>query len=260
MAVPSQPNVQRKSMNKLRGLQFRMVYDKGKENIVDDTFSPVGSLMTRNGVLAVQLPSSVVTDFYAQDMLPIVIIHSPYGTVFSASQYSSLGCFSFNVFYGYETLVWAAIVLKGNRDPRMVAWTQHMTAASSMFKEPLVRAQQLIEGVEERILFNNDTLKLATPFFGVLNHLISATMSGVVCCLPLLGQRNSDFQKPAVNLISFSHFHFFQLISRGTKQFCNPIECDSTNMMSAADPRHGCYFTAPVMIHGKMSTKWMSKS
>jgi hypothetical protein len=56
MAVPSQPNVQRKSMNKLRGLQFRMVYDKGKENIVAETFSPVGSLMARNGVLAVQLP------------------------------------------------------------------------------------------------------------------------------------------------------------------------------------------------------------
>lgn len=26
-------------------------------------------------------------------------------------------------------------------------------------------------------------------------------------------------------------------------------------MMSAADPRHDCYFTVPVMIHGKMSTK-----
>ncbi|KAL3694705.1 hypothetical protein R1sor_008356 [Riccia sorocarpa] len=30
------------------------------------------------------------------------------------------------------------------------------------------------------------TLKLTTPAFGDLNHLISATMSGVTCCLRFL--------------------------------------------------------------------------
>ncbi|GKA93263.1 tubulin-like protein [Tanacetum coccineum] len=36
------------------------------------------------------------------------------------------------------------------------------------------------------------TLKLTTPSFGDLNHLISATMSGVTCCLSFPGQLNSD--------------------------------------------------------------------
>jgi hypothetical protein len=56
MAVQSQLGIQRKSMNKLMGLQFRMVYGKGKENIV--------------------------TDAYAQDLWPRVTFHIPYGAVF----------------------------------------------------------------------------------------------------------------------------------------------------------------------------------
>jgi hypothetical protein len=85
MAVQSQPNIQRNSMNRLRGLSFIMVYDKGKENIVADTFSQGGSLMARYGDLAVQIdiPNSVVTNSYALDMLPIVTTHSPHGVVYS---------------------------------------------------------------------------------------------------------------------------------------------------------------------------------
>jgi hypothetical protein len=85
MAVQSQPNIQRNSMNKLRGLSFRMVYDKGKENIVADTFSQGGSLMATYGDLAIQIdiPKSIVTNSYALDKLPIVTIHSPHGVVYS---------------------------------------------------------------------------------------------------------------------------------------------------------------------------------
>jgi hypothetical protein len=85
MAVQSQPNIQRNSMNKLRGLSFRMVYDKGKENIVADTFSQGGSIMATYGDLVVQIdiPKFVVTNSYALDMLPIVTIHSPHGAVYS---------------------------------------------------------------------------------------------------------------------------------------------------------------------------------
>ena len=35
------------------------------------------------------------------------------------------------------------------------------------------------------------TLKLTTPTFGDLNHLISAVMSGVTCCLRFPGQLNA---------------------------------------------------------------------
>ena len=35
------------------------------------------------------------------------------------------------------------------------------------------------------------TLKLTTPTFGDLNHLISAVMSGITCCLRFPGQLNA---------------------------------------------------------------------
>ena len=44
-----------------------------------------------------------------------------------------------------------------------------------------------------------------------LNHLISATMSGVTCCLRFPGQLNSDLRKLAVNLIPFPRLHFFMV-------------------------------------------------
>ncbi|KAL8519334.1 hypothetical protein ACS0TY_010319 [Phlomoides rotata] len=50
---------------------------------------------------------------------------------------------------------------------------------------------QLVENAYECMVLDNEalydicfrTLKLTTPSFGDLNHLISATMSGVTCCL-----------------------------------------------------------------------------
>ncbi|GKD57459.1 putative beta-tubulin, partial [Tanacetum coccineum] len=59
---------------------------------------------------------------------------------------------------------------------------------------------------------------------GDLNHLISATMSGVTCCLRFPGQLNSDLRKLAVNLVPFPRLHFFMvgfapLTSRGSQQY-----------------------------------------
>ncbi|MED6132666.1 Tubulin beta-1 chain, partial [Stylosanthes scabra] len=111
------------------------------------------------------------------------------------------------------------------------------------------------------------TLKLTTPSFGDLNHLISATMSGVTCCLRFPGQLNSDLRKLAVNLIPFPRLHFFMvgfapLTSRGSQQYraltvpeLTQQMWDAKNMMCAADPRHGRYLTASAMFRGKMSTK-----
>ncbi|KAL0363642.1 UNVERIFIED_CONTAM: Tubulin beta-1 chain [Sesamum calycinum] len=91
---------------------------------------------------------------------------------------------------------------------------------------------QLVENADECMVLDNEalydicfrTLKLATPTFGDLNHLISATMSGVTCCLRFPGQLNSDLRKLAVNLIPFPRLHFFMvgfapLTSRGSQQY-----------------------------------------
>ena len=45
------------------------------------------------------------------------------------------------------------------------------------------------------------TLKLTTPTYGDLNHLVSAAMSGVTCCLRFPGQLNCDLRKIAVILV-----------------------------------------------------------
>ncbi|CAF1731455.1 unnamed protein product [Brassica oleracea] len=107
--------------------------------------------------------------------------------------------------------------------------------------------------------------------FGDLNHLISATMSGVTCCLRFPGQLNSDLRKLSVNLIPFPfpfpRLHFFMvgfapLTSRGSQQYSalsvpelTQQMCDAKNMMCAADSRHGRYLTASAVFRGKLSTK-----
>ncbi|KAI3732328.1 hypothetical protein L1987_63532 [Smallanthus sonchifolius] len=134
---------------------------------------------------------------------------------------------------------------------------------------------QLVENADECMVLDNEalydicfrTLKLTTPSFGDLNHLISATMSGVTCCLRFPGQLNSDLRKLAVNLVPFPRLHFFMvgfapLTSRGSQQYraltvpeLTQQMWDAKNMMCAADPRHGRYLTASAMFRGKMSTK-----
>lgn len=91
---------------------------------------------------------------------------------------------------------------------------------------------QLVENADECMILDNEalydicfrTLKLTTPTFGDLNHLISAVMSGITCCLRFPGQLNSDLRKLAVNLIPFPRLHFFMvgftpLTSRGSQQY-----------------------------------------
>ena len=65
------------------------------------------------------------------------------------------------------------------------------------------------------------TLKLTTPTYGDLNHLVSTAMSGVTCSLRFPGQLNSDLRKLVVNLVPFPRLHFFMvgfapLTSRGS--------------------------------------------
>merc|ERR1712149_145274 len=76
---------------------------------------------------------------------------------------------------------------------------------------------QLVENADEVMVIDNEalydicfrTLKLTTPTYGDLNHLVSAAMSGITCCLRFPGQLNSDLRKLAMNLIPFPRLHFF---------------------------------------------------
>jgi len=110
------------------------------------------------------------------------------------------------------------------------------------------------------------TLKLSTPTYGDLNHLVSTAMSGTTCSLRFPGQLNSDLRKLAVNLIPFPRLHFFMIgvapltaAGLSSYQSCSVPELtqqmfDSKNMMCASDPRSGKYLTAAAIFRGKKIT------
>jgi hypothetical protein len=83
---------QKKAMAKLMGLQFRVVYKKGKENVAADALSRVGHLMVLQTVLQVQplwiqdVLNSYTTDAEAQDLLAQLAVHSPNEKGFSLQQ------------------------------------------------------------------------------------------------------------------------------------------------------------------------------
>ncbi|XP_055126202.1 tubulin beta-4B chain isoform X14 [Symphalangus syndactylus] len=103
--------------------------------------------------------------------------------------------------------------------------------------------------------------------YGDLNHLVSATMSGVTTCLRFPGQLNADLRKLAVNMVPFPRLHFFMpgfapLTSRGSQQYraltvpeLTQQMFDAKNMMAACDPRHGRYLTVAAVFRGRMSMK-----
>jgi len=134
---------------------------------------------------------------------------------------------------------------------------------------------QLVENADEVMVIDNEalydicfrTLKLTTPTYGDLNHLVSAAMSGVTCGLRFPGQLNGDLRKLAVNLIPFPRLHFFMIgfspLTARSSQTYRQLSVaelttqmfDAKNMMCASDPRHGRYLTASALFRGKMATK-----
>ncbi|XP_074660927.1 tubulin beta-4B chain-like [Tubulanus polymorphus] len=134
---------------------------------------------------------------------------------------------------------------------------------------------QLVENTDESYCIDNEalydicfrSLKLSTPTYGDLNHLISATMSGVTACLRFPGQLNADLRKIAVNMVPFPRLHFFMpgfapLTARGSQQYraltvseLTQQIFDAKNMMAACDPRHGRYLTCSALFRGRMSMK-----
>ncbi|CAK0812000.1 unnamed protein product [Prorocentrum cordatum] len=67
----------------------------------------------------------------------------------------------------------------------------------------MVGFEELVENADECFLLDNEalydicfrTLKLTTPTYGDLNHLVSAAISGVTTCLRFPGQLNCDLRK-----------------------------------------------------------------
>jgi len=134
---------------------------------------------------------------------------------------------------------------------------------------------QLVENTDETYCIDNEalydicfrTLKLATPNYTDLNHLVSLTMSGVTTCLRFPGQLNADLRKLAVNMVPFPRLHFFMpgfapLTARGSQDYraltvpeLTQQMFDAKNMMAASDPRHGRYLTVAAIFRGKMSMK-----
>ena len=89
---------------------------------------------------------------------------------------------------------------------------------------------QLVENTDETYIIDNEalydicfrTLKLATPTYGDLNHLISLTMSGVTTCLRFPGQLNADLRKLAVNMVPFPrYFTFIDIIFLWSRNICS---------------------------------------
>ncbi|KPJ17359.1 Tubulin beta-1 chain [Papilio machaon] len=134
---------------------------------------------------------------------------------------------------------------------------------------------QLVENTDMSFCIDNEalynicfrTLRLSSPTYGDLNHLISLTMSGVTTCLRFPGQLNSGLRKLAVNMVPFPRLHFFmpgfapltaknsfnyraQSVPELMSQMFNP-----GNMMTACDPRHGRYLTVATMFRGRMSMR-----
>ncbi|EGV93224.1 tubulin beta-1 chain isoform X2 [Cricetulus griseus] len=134
---------------------------------------------------------------------------------------------------------------------------------------------QLIQNADASFCIDNEalydicfrTLRLTTPTYGDLNHLVSLTMSGITTSLRFPGQLNADLRKLAVNMVPFPRLHFFMpgfapLTAQGSQQYralsvaeLTQQMFDARNIMAACDPRRGRYLTVACIFRGKMSTK-----
>ncbi|XP_068214716.1 tubulin beta chain-like isoform X2 [Palaemon carinicauda] len=134
---------------------------------------------------------------------------------------------------------------------------------------------QLVENTDETYCIDNEalydicfkTLKISTPTYGDLNHLVSLAMSGLTTCLRFPGQLNADLRKLAVNMVPFPRLHFFipgfaPLTARGAQAYrastvpeLTQQLFDPKNMMAACDPSHGRYLTVATVFRGRMSMK-----
>ena len=160
----------------------------------------------------------------------------------------------------------------------------------------VLTVHQLVENSDATFCIDNEalydicmkTLKLSSPTYGDLNHLVSGVMAGVTVSLRFPGQLNSDLRKLCVNMVGltelglvwfrqiltlifsqvpFPRLHFFvpglaPLTSRASASFASASVVDLTtqmfdpkNLMAACDTRHGRYLTVAGFFRGKCSMK-----
>lgn len=135
--------------------------------------------------------------------------------------------------------------------------------------------QLLIENSDQTHCIDNEalydicyrTLKMSSPSYYDLNHLISLTMSGITTCFRFPGQLNADLRKLSVNMVPFPRLHFFvpgfaPLTARNTMQYRSLTIRELAaqmfypgNMMAACNPFNGRYLTAATIFRGPVSMK-----
>lgn len=133
----------------------------------------------------------------------------------------------------------------------------------------------MLDHSDETFILDNEALydicmkklKIATPSFSDLNHIISFVESGITTSLRFPGQLNADLRKLATNLVPFPRLHFFlsgfaPICSLNSKQFLAMNITELTNdifspnfILAACDPKKGKYLTAAAIFRGHTSTK-----
>uniref|UniRef100_A0A2K6DRD6 Tubulin beta chain n=1 Tax=Macaca nemestrina TaxID=9545 RepID=A0A2K6DRD6_MACNE len=148
------------------------------------------------------------------------------------------------------------LLIKENPDHIMNTFS---VVPSLKVSDTVVEPYNLVENTDETNCIDNEalydicfhTLKLTTPTYGDLNHLLSATMNGL----------NADLGKLAVNMVPFPRLHFFvpgfaPLTSHETLTVLELTQVfHAKNMMAACDPRHSRYLTVAAVFRGRMSMK-----
>lgn len=106
---------------------------------------------------------------------------------------------------------WSGHVTRSTNLTLICIYISNLTKVSDTIVEPYnatLSVHQLVENSDETFCIDNEalydicfrTLKLSTPTYGDLNHLVSAVMSGITTSLRFPGQLNADLRKLAVNL------------------------------------------------------------
>ncbi|KAH8046794.1 hypothetical protein JL722_13426 [Aureococcus anophagefferens] len=134
---------------------------------------------------------------------------------------------------------------------RARAWARLISKIREEYPDRVMSTYSLVENSDQCFTLDNEalydicfrTLKLTTPTYGDLNHLIAAALCARAPALP--GQLNCDLRKLAVNM----QYRALTVPELTQQQF------DAKNMMCAADPRHGRYLTCSCLFRGRMSTK-----
>ena len=118
--------------------------------------------------------------------------------------------------------------------------------------------------IDNEALYNicNKNLKIKSPTYGDLNHLVANAMSGVSCSTRFPGYNNADTRKMITNLTPFIRLHFYMLgfapvISRESNDYTNltiPTLTNQlligTNITNTCNPKNGMLMSLSILYRG----------